>query len=97
MDSVSIHQILTIFTFFALGALLFLMTLIARKYETLSGERTYYRLFAIPGLTFTGALLRQAQTDQITGDMLADLCLLIGGLTLAGLCYNLYRLMTSGR
>ena len=97
MDNPSIHQFLTIVTWLALSMLLVLLALIARKYETLSGERTYYRLFAVPVLAFAGAALRQVQTDQITGDPAADLFLLAGGLVLAGLCLNVYRRMTSGR
>lgn len=97
MEQPSIHQVLTVISWLALSMLLGLLALIARKYEVLSGERTYYRLFAVPALAFAGAALRQVQTDQITGDPAADLCLLAGGVTLAGLCVNVYRRMTSGR
>lgn len=96
MDSVSIHQFLTIFTWFGLTALLFMLALIARKYEILSGERTYFQLYALPALAFAGAAIRQAQRDQIAGDPWNDVFLLIGGVVLAGLSLHLYRRMTSG-
>ena len=95
MSSVSIHQVLTIVIWFGLSTLLFLLALIARKYETLSGERTYYQLFTVPVLAFTGAALRQAHLDHITGDVWVDILLLVSGITLAGLCLHVYRLMTS--
>jgi hypothetical protein len=66
MESVSAHQFLMIYTWFALTALVFLMALIARFYERLSGERTYYRLFGVPVVAFAGATVRMA---------LAALCL----------------------
>ena len=48
MDSVSAHQLLILYSWFGLSALVFLMALIARFYERLSGQRTYYRLFRCP-------------------------------------------------
>lgn len=95
MGSVSIHQFVTIFTWFGLTALLFMLALIARKYEILSGERTYFQLYAVPALAFAGATIRQAQQDQIVGDSWSNVFLLAGGVTLAGLCLHLYRRMTS--
>jgi hypothetical protein len=97
MESVSAHQFLTIYTWFALTALVFLMALIARFYERLSGERTYFRYFSVPIVAFAGATVRMVGTDQVVGDMWADAFLLIGGMALAALCLHMYRLMTSGR
>jgi hypothetical protein len=97
MESVSAHQFLTIYTWFGLTALVFLMALIARFYERLSGERTYYRFFGVPILAFAGATVRLVGTDQVVGDVWADAFLLIGGMALAALCLHMYRLMTSGR
>jgi hypothetical protein len=94
---VSLHQILTIYAWFGLGSLLFLMALIARFYERLSGERTYYQWFVVPVIAFAGATIREAQLDQVTGDITTDLLLLIGGVSLAVLCVHIYHRMTRGR
>jgi hypothetical protein len=97
MNSVSAHQFLAIFTWFGLSALVFLMALVARFYERLSRQRTYYQLFTVPIIAFAGATIRLVQSDQFVGDLGADACWLIGGLSLAALCLHVYRLMTSGR
>jgi len=94
---VSLHQFLTIYAWFGLSALLFLMALIARFYERLSGERTYYQWFVIPVIAFAGATLREAQLDQVTGDISTDILLFIGGVSLAVLCVHIYHRMTRGR
>lgn len=93
--STSSHQFLSIYGWFVLSALLFLMALIARFYERLSGQPTYYRWFVIPALTWGGATIRQVHLDQLTGDSWSDLLLLVSGISLAALCLHLYRLMTS--
>lgn len=97
MGSVSIHQFVTIYTWFGLGALFFLMALIARFYERLSEQRTHYRLFALPMVTFAVATVIFTRQDVITGVIAGDLFLFVGGLALGGLCLHIYRLMTSGR
>jgi hypothetical protein len=97
MDDVSAHQFLTIYTWFGLSALVFLMALVARFYERLSGQRTYYQLFFVPMLAFAAATVRLAGLDQLVGDGWANVFLLIGGASLAALCVHVYRLMTSGR
>ena len=97
MESVSAHQFLTIYMWFGLTALIFLMALIARFYERLSGKRTYYQFFGVPIVAFAGATVRLVGVDQVVGDVWADAFLLVGGMTLAALCLHVYRLMTSGR
>lgn len=96
MDNVSLHQVLTVVSWGAVAVLLILLALIARKYETLSGERTYFKLFVLPVIAFAGAALRHVQRDQVAGDTAGDLFLLVGGVSLAALCLHMYRLMTSG-
>jgi hypothetical protein len=96
MDSPSIHQVLTIYTWFGLAALLFLIALIGRKYEQLSKERTFYLLFALPVLAFAVAAVRQTQRDRVVGDAVGDVMLLVGGVMLAALCLHMYHLMTRG-
>lgn len=97
MDSNSAHQLLTIYTWFGLSAFIFLMALIARFYQRLSSQRTYYQLFIIPVVAFAAATIRFSSQDRITGDILGDSMLLVGGASLAVLCLHMYRLMTSGR
>lgn len=97
MGNVSIHQIATITIWFGLGALLFLMALIARFYERLSGQRTYYRLFSLPLAGLAVATIVMTRQDVVAGDVAADLFLLLSGITLGALCLHVYRLMTSGR
>jgi hypothetical protein len=97
MSDISLHQILTIYIWFGLSVLIFLLALIARFYERLSGQRTYYQWFAFPVLTFAGATVRLVSLDQVAGDPWGDGCLLVGGISLAALCMHVYRLMTSGR
>jgi hypothetical protein len=96
MDSLSAHQFLTLYIWFGLSALVFLMALIARFYERLSGQRTYYQFFVVPVTGFAGAAIRMAAFDQVVGDVLADLFLMAGGVSLGVLCLHVYRLMTSG-
>jgi predicted permease len=97
MDDLSLHQFLTIYIWFALGALLALMALIARFYERLSGQRTYFRWFGVPVIIFAAVTIRLTQLDRVAGDVGADLGLWVGGWVLAGLCWHIYRLMTSAQ
>jgi hypothetical protein len=97
MDNVSAHQFLMIYTWFGLTILVFLMALIARFYERLSGKRTYYQFFGVPVAAFAGATVRLVGVNHVVGDAWADAFLLVGGTTLAALCVHVYRLMTSGR
>lgn len=97
MYSVSLHQFLTIYVWFALAVLLFLLALISQFYERLSNKQTFYRLFFIPVIAFAGATLRLTSQDRVTGDGWGDILLLVGGVSLAVLCVHMYRLMTSGR
>lgn len=97
MESVSVHQFLTIYIWFGLTGLVFLMALIARFYERLSGKRTYYLGFTVPIAAFAGATVRLVGLDRLIGDPWANALLLVGGLALAGLCMHVYHLMTSGR
>lgn len=71
------------------------MALIARFYENLSGTETYYRFFAIPVLTFGVAIARYVSVGRWSGDWLGDLLTSITGILLAGLCYELYKQMTT--
>ena len=91
------HQALTIFSWFAVTVLLTILLLIARFYQNVSGERTYFWLFGAPIVFFGMASARYAFLNRISGDPLGDALWLMGGVLLAGMCIYLYNLMTSGR
>jgi len=97
MTTLSAHQGLTIFAWFVLTSLLTILLLIARFYQNVSGERTYYWTFGLPIIIFGAASARYAFLDRIGGDPLGDMLSLAGGLLLAGICIYLYNLMTAGR
>ena len=73
------------------------MLLIARFYQSFSGDRTYYLLYLVPLMLFGLGAVRYASIDQIAGDGLGDLIFGSGGLALIGLSVHLYHLMTAGR
>jgi len=97
MTTLSAHQGLTIFSWFVLSSLLLILLLIARFYQNVSGERTYYWAFGLPMIMFGAASARYAFLDRLGGDALGDGLSLAGGLLLAGICIYLYNLMTAGR
>jgi hypothetical protein len=97
MTTTSLSQLLMLYTWFALAAVLFFFLLIARFYQKFSGERTYFRLFLVPMLLFGGAAVRYSSIDRIAHDAMGDLLLAAAGVVLAGLCLYLYRRMTVGR
>ena len=97
MDTLSLNQLLTIFSWFPLTVLLSIMLLIARFYQNLSGEKTRYYLFFIPMVIFGLAFAHYASIDQTFGNPEGDFLLFLGGATLVILCMNLYRKMTAGR
>jgi hypothetical protein len=97
MNTISSHQFLSIYSWFSVSIVIFLLALIARFYERLSNARTYYRFFAVPVIAFAGASVRLAGLDRLTHDPLGDGLLLAGGVSLIILSAHMYRLMTSGR
>ncbi len=97
MTAITAHQALTIFSWFAAAILLTILLLIARFYQNVSGDRTFFWLFAAPIIIFGMASARYASLTQVNGDPLGDSLWLFGGVVLAGMCIYLYNLMTSGR
>jgi|SRR5450432_948710 hypothetical protein len=97
MTAISAHQVLTIFSWFAVTILLVLLLLIARFYQNVSGERTHFWVFSLPVVVFGLAAARYSFVDQLNGDALGDVLWLLGGLLLAGMCIYLYNVMTAGR
>lgn len=97
MHPLSLNQLLTLYTWFPLAALLFFLLLIARFYEKFSGERTYFRFFSMPLLFFGSGAVRYASINTIAGDALGDLLFALGGAALLLLCAALYSRMVLGR
>lgn len=97
MTTTALSQLLLLYTWFALAAVLFFLLLIARFYEKFSGTRTYFRLFVVPMLLFGAAVVRYSSIDRFAHDFFGDAFLAGAGLVLAWLCIRLYRLMTAGR
>ncbi len=97
MTAISFNQALTIYIWFVLTILLLLLLLIARFYQNVSHEQTYYFLFGVPIILFGIASARDAFIDQVSGDLLGDAMWFAGGVILIGLCIHLYNLMTTGR
>lgn len=90
MVSLSFSQFLALYAWFPLALLLLVLLLVARFFERSSGERTFFRLFMVPIIAFGVAAVRYAAVDQIVGDLIADLALTVGGITLSGLSLVLY-------
>ncbi len=93
IGSLTAGQILALYTWFPLAALLIIMLLIARFYERFSGVRTYFQGFLIPLVLSGVGMVRYASLNDIVGDPLADLALVGAGLTLMILCIHIYRRM----
>lgn len=90
MIALSPSQFLALYTWFPLAVLLFIVLLVARFYERSSAIRTYYQGFMLPIVAFGVAAVRNAADDSMMGDVLADLALLIAGVSLSILCLMLY-------
>ncbi len=97
MSDISLHQVLTLLLWLGVSVFVLFLALIAQFYERLSGQRTYYRWFALPVVTFGAAWLRFAEVDRFAGDRVGDLLLFVAGISLGALCWHVYRLMTGGR
>ncbi|MCB9438161.1 MAG: hypothetical protein H6673_14385 [Anaerolineales bacterium] len=94
MDTISLSQSLHLIAWFCIAFLIFILALIARFYESSSGEKTRYQFYAIPVLTLGFASARYASLNRWGGDWVGDGLSFIGGATLLGLCLFLYRQMT---
>ncbi|MHB8624917.1 MAG: hypothetical protein ACYDBJ_03630 [Aggregatilineales bacterium] len=95
--TITLDQALTIYIWFLLAIVLGILLLIARFYQRIAHEQTYYPAFVVPIVLFGLASARDASINQIGGDPLADGLWFVGGVALIGLCMYLYHLMTMGR
>jgi hypothetical protein len=93
-----IAKLLTLYFWIGVVGLILLLNRIARFYQVTTGVRSYYRMFLIPVVLFLGGMARYASIDRrIAGDVLGDLLLFLGGISLTLLGYLLLKLMTGGR
>jgi hypothetical protein len=99
-------SILVLYSWIVAAILVFFLFLIGRFYERQFGQRSYYQLLLIPvAYLIVGgvwdAFFANSQTGSplldFVGEPGPDLMFLIGGLTLIGLCYALYRTMMGGK
>jgi membrane-associated phospholipid phosphatase len=97
VGAVSVSHFVMLYGWFTLAALLMFLLLIARFYQRFSGESTYFQWFLMPILLFGAATVRYTSIDQIAGDGLGDILLVVGGAALGFLCVRLYTAMTRNR
>lgn len=97
MSAASLSQLMLLYTWFALTAMIALMLVIARFYQHFSGEPMAYRWFIIPILLYGGASVRYAAIDRIGGDLAGDLLAAAAGMVLAWRALHLYHHMTANR
>lgn len=97
MTVITPNQILLLYIWFPLAAVIAILLLIARFYQNFSGDRTYYLLYLIPLVLFGAGTVRYAGIDQIAGDLSGDVLTGTAGLILMVLSLWLYHQMTNGR
>lgn len=97
MTVITPNQILLLYSWFPLAAVIAILLLIARFYQKFSGDRTGYMLYLIPLVLFGAGVVRYASIDQIAGDTLGDIFMGTAGFVLLLLSIWLYHQMTSGR
>ena len=92
-----LHRALTLYIWLVVGVLIIILHRVARSYQLTSGRRSYYQLFWLPVIFISLGALRYALQGALSGDVLGDGLMLIGGLLLMGLSYYLLNLMTGNR
>ncbi len=97
MDTISLSQLLMLYTWFGLAVLVFFLILIARFYGRFSGDRTRYLLFILPLIGYGAAAVRYASIERSTDDLAGDLLAAVSGVLLIILVARLYHLMTANR
>jgi len=98
-------NVLTLYSWIAVSAMIWVLIRIARFYQVKHAElysgtpkhRTYYALFGVPLLLFCFAAGRYVWYGDLAGDLPGDLALAAGGVVLSVSSYCLYRLMTGRR
>ena len=91
----TLNGVLLLAAWAVIGVLIVVLYRIARFYQITSGRRSHYQFFGVPLILLVAA----AALNVLTGEpnLAGDLLLLLGSLSLIGLGYNLWRLMTGSR
>lgn len=97
MTIAALSQLLLLYGWFVLSALLLFLLAIARFYQKFSGEKTHFHWFMMPIVLYGIGAVRYASVDLIAHDVVADGLLGAAGLILIILCLRLYHRMTHGR
>lgn len=97
MTPLALSQLLSLYNWFALTAILLITMMIARFYQRIFGDKTHFHLFFMPIVLFALAVVRYNSINQLMGDALGDVTSALGAALLIGLILRLYRQMTSGR
>lgn len=90
MSNVSLHQLLVLYTWFPLAALLSFLLLIGRFYQKFSGQRTYFWFYFLCAVLFGALFVRLADIDVLQVDFLADALSIVAGSLLLFLSLLLY-------
>lgn len=92
---VTLNAVLLLAAWTVIGVLIVVLYRIARFYQITSGRRSHYQLFGVPLILLVAAAAINVLTGEST--LISDLLLLLGSLSLIGLGYNLWRMMTGSR
>ncbi|MEA3377811.1 MAG: hypothetical protein U9R72_16610 [Chloroflexota bacterium] len=91
-------QILAVYTWILIGALLFFLWRIAGFYEKASGQRVSHQFVLVPGVLLLGGAALYVRYDvDFVGHPAGDLLLFSGGVLLFLFSSRLARLMTGER
>lgn len=96
MSMATVNAILLLVAWGVICALIVVLYRIARFYQITSGRRSRYRWFSVPLILLAAAMVIDV---LLMGgpNLVSDALLLLGGVSLIGLGYNLLRLMTGSR
>ena len=92
----TVNAVLLLIAWGVICALIAVLYRVARFYQITSGRRSLYRWFLLPLALLAAAVV--VDLLVIGGpNLVGDALLLLGGISLIGLGYNLLRLMTGSR
>lgn len=94
----ALEQVLILYSWVVIMALIAFLGRIAYFYEKTSGQRTWYHLLIVPALLLTaGAVYYMVRQGDFTGEPIGDLLLFGGGALLSIFGYRLHSCMTGER
>jgi len=88
-------QVLTVYSWLVIGALLYFLWRIARFYQDASGQHVGHRLLVLPGALLTaGVIWYLCHDSDFIGQPIGDVLLFAGGILLFLFSEHLQKLMT---